>query len=515
MNIVIGSGPSSVFCALALLKKGESVTMIDSGLTLEAERAQAVDVAQFQSKAEWEDSFLSMIRDKSDPSVGGLPKKLVYGSDYPFRSPDADVRTTYSECESLTSYALGGLSNVWGANVLPLLRAETAEWPVTTDTLWPFYKEVSRHIPICADHDDLTDLFGDCFSHYETLPKSRQISSMFSSLQRHREKLQKVGVHFGASRLAVRAAGCDACGMCLYGCPRRLIYSSADSMGLLRSFPGFSYRPGLLAQQVEESGLGVRILVKTIKDGDKEWLVGDKVYVGCGPISSTALMLASFGKVNEEVRLKDSQYFLSPFLLFRGTRDVTTEPAHTLSQAIVEIIDPSVCERSIHLLFYSYNDMYLRAIQKLCGSLYGIARPLVNKALGHVMVVQGYLHSDCSGTLGLSWKGPSELSLVGYSNPNTKRYVSKALWLLMKKSRAFGGVPFVPLNHVAPIGKSYHLGGSFPMSVSPSGWQSDPLGRIKGLKRVHVVDASVLPAVPAQNTTFTVMANAYRIGAES
>ena len=159
--------------------------------------------------------------------------------------------------------------------------------------------------------------------------------------------------------------------------------------------------------------------------------------------------------------------------------------------------------------------MYLRAIRKLFGSAYTIARPVVNKALGHVMVVQGYLHSDCSGALGLSWKSSSDLSLVGYSNPHTKRYVSNALWLLMKNSRAFGGVPFVPLNQTAPIGKSYHLGASFPMSVSPSGWQSDPLGRIKGLKRVHVVDASVLPAVPAQNTTFTVMANAYRIGAES
>lgn len=161
--------------------------MIDAGLTLEAERAQAVDVAQSQPKEEWGDSFLSMIRDNSDPSVGGLPKKLIYGSDYPFRSPQSDLKTTYSACESLMSYALGGLSNVWGANVLPLLRSETAEWPVTADTLRPFYKEVSRHLPISADHDDLTELFGDCFSHYETLPKSRQISSMFSSLERHRK----------------------------------------------------------------------------------------------------------------------------------------------------------------------------------------------------------------------------------------------------------------------------------------------------------------------------------------
>jgi choline dehydrogenase-like flavoprotein len=32
------------------------------------------------------------------------------------------------------------------------------------------------------------------------------------------------------------------------------------------------------------------------------------------------------------------------------------------------------------------------------------------------------------------------------------------------------------------------------------------------LHRVHVVDASVLPSVPATTITYTIMANAHRIG---
>jgi ferredoxin len=489
--------------------------MLDSGLTLESEREEAVHVAQSQHKTEWSESFLSMIRENSDPNVGGLPKKLIYGSDYPFRSQDADLKISFSKCESLTSYALGGLSNVWGANILPLLRTETTDWPVTTETLWPFYKEVSRYIPVCADNDDLTDLFGDCFSSFQTLPKSRQTISLISSLRKARGKLRDNGVYFGSSRLAVRASECDPCGLCLYGCPRRLIYSSADSIGLLQSFPGFVYRHGVLAQQVKEGEFEAKVLVKSIKDGAHEWVSCSKVYVGCGPIGSTALMLASLGQEGEEIRLKDSQYFLTPFVLFRGVQKVTSEPLNTLAQAIVEVLNPSVCDRSIHLLFYSYNDMYLRAVQKLCGAFFSPLRPVIDRALGHMMVLQGYLHSDCSGTLGVSWQCSNQLSLVGYPNVNTRRYVANVLSLLRKNLRAFGGVPLSLLNTIAPIGKSYHLGGSFPMNATPSGWQSDSLGRVKGLKRVHVVDASVLPAVPAQNTTFSVMANAYRIGTES
>ena len=38
------------------------------------------------------------------------------------------------------------------------------------------------------------------------------------------------------------------------------------------------------------------------------------------------------------------------------------------------------------------------------------------------------------------------------------------------------------------------------------------LGRPAGFKRVYVVDSTVFPSIPATTITFTVMANAHRIG---
>ena len=61
-------------------------------------------------------------------------------------------------------------------------------------------------------------------------------------------------------------------------------------------------------------------------------------------------------------------------------------------------------------------------------------------------------------------------------------------------------------------GRGFHTGCSFPMSAAPKGFESDLLGRVAGLKRVHIVDSSVLPSIPATTITFTVMANAHRIG---
>ena len=49
------------------------------------------------------------------------------------------------------------------------------------------------------------------------------------------------------------------------------------------------------------------------------------------------------------------------------------------------------------------------------------------------------------------------------------------------------------------------------MSTAPTGNETDALGRPVGLSRVHAVDASVLPSIPASTITYSAMVNAARI----
>jgi choline dehydrogenase-like flavoprotein len=44
--------------------------------------------------------------------------------------------------------------------------------------------------------------------------------------------------------------------------------------------------------------------------------------------------------------------------------------------------------------------------------------------------------------------------------------------------------------------------------------ETDVFGRLPGWKRVHLVDASVFPSIPATTITLTAMANAHRIASE-
>ena len=50
------------------------------------------------------------------------------------------------------------------------------------------------------------------------------------------------------------------------------------------------------------------------------------------------------------------------------------------------------------------------------------------------------------------------------------------------------------------------------MTRDPGVLQTDRDGRLHGTRRVHVVDGAALTSLPAQNSTYTIMANAHRIG---
>ena len=72
------------------------------------------------------------------------------------------------------------------------------------------------------------------------------------------------------------------------------------------------------------------------------------------------------------------------------------------------------------------------------------------------------------------------------------------------------------LNKILRAGQSYHCGGTLPMQKKKTkNLSTDLLGRPKNFKRIHCIDASVLPSIPATTITLSVMANAYRIGSES
>ena len=85
MFYIIGSGPAGIASAVALIKNGYKVTMLDAGLALEPERADIINTLSKLDKSYWDNKSIKIIKSNMSPSLSGLDIKYNYGSDYPYK----------------------------------------------------------------------------------------------------------------------------------------------------------------------------------------------------------------------------------------------------------------------------------------------------------------------------------------------------------------------------------------------------------------------------------------------
>ena len=240
------------------------------------------------------------------------------------------------------------------------------------------------------------------------------------------------------------------------------------------------------------------------------------MFLGAGAISSTAILMRSLGLYDREVRFSDSQYYTvsdaaSALRPARQPRNCY----HTLSQGFIEIFDKTISPFGLHLQVYSYNDH----LDQILDHKLGVLKYLFpkNLLLGRFLLVQGYLHSDHSSAIvgRLRREGGEDVfDLSELLNPETRPKIAQVLGKLTRHALSLGAAPLAPLLQVQEAGRGFHTGGSFPMAVDPGPGQTDRLGRPHRASRIHVVDATVFPTIPATTITLTVMANAHRIAGQ-
>lgn len=521
MIYVIGSGPSGVSCASALVKKGLMVTMLDAGVDLEQDHRAAVNRLRNLPYESWDSQTIQQFTQDTKSNISGIPMKKTYGSDFPFQKVDDFFQLHTQGTDCFPTLAKGGFSNIWGANVLPYRAEDIGDWPISISNLEEHYRAVFKLMDLAAKPDDLTDLFPTYTNQFQSLNEGVQAKSFLNDLTQNRKPLRSDGFFFGHSRLAVRAydssdgPGCVYCGLCMYGCPHELIYNSSVTLKKLMQFQNFQYRDGVAVIRLTESKDGVTISGQSLTRADHFEFKAERVYLACGPISTSRILLESMDQHHLSVTLKDSQYFLIPCLRFHGNAKVQQERLHTLSQVYLELIDRKLSPHTIHLQCYMFNDLYLKAIKNLLGPTYVLFQRLAGSILSRLTVIQGYLHSSHSSEIKL-WlektkEGKTRTMVKASLNQETKQMVSKILKKIWKHKNHFKMIPLTPFVNMAKPGRGYHSGGSFPMRLKPTRLESDLLGRPYGFERVHAVDSTIFPSIPATTITLTSMANAHRI----
>jgi len=521
MWYVVGSGPAGISCAQGLVAAGRQVTILDSGVQPEAETHKACANLTDLNPADWTPAATAFLREGMKAGSSGIPIKMSYGSDFPYRQVPGAPSITYDGAFTRPSYARGGLSTVWGGAVLPYRQADIQDWPITIADLEPGYRAVLGMMPFSAREDDLEEFFPLYADRYDSLPMSRQATALLAGLEGRRAKLKAHGIHFGASRLTVQANDshgkprCVQCGLCLYGCPYGLIYSTAQTLSTLASTGQVHYKPGVTVQSVEETGSGVLIRGTDLHEKSVQFDAG-RVFLAAGNMNTTVILLRSLKQFDVPVPIRDSPYFVVPLLRLRGTADVVRERLHTLSQLFFEVIDSAISPHTIHLQTYTYNDLYPQPIVAKLGPLRK-AFPM-ESFLGRLLLLNGHFHSfhsaAISATLRRGGQGDT-LQIQAAPNPDTEGRLHALIGKFMKLIGETGFAPLSSMRQLAMPLRSFHFGGSFPMNVSPGALETDTLGRPGGMKRVHAVDSTILPSIAATTITLTVMANAYCIASRS
>lgn len=487
MNLVVGSGPSGVAAASALLDRGESVVMLDIGRELERVPPRPEEPGD-------------------DPA-----RKLVFGSSYPYLS-DREAGLVQKGTKCLSSGGKGGLSAVWGASVLPFPEDEL-DWPFPAADLRPHYAKTAALLGIAGAVDGLAGKFPYYAPPLPPLKPSLQAQAVLSGLGARETALKAAGVSFGRARHAVDPAACEYDGTCLTGCARNAIWSAARTVEALKARAGFEYHGGVRALSIEDRPEGVRLHVA--REGRSRTIFDARAaYLACGPLATTRLVCGSYGAPAEGLPLLSQPYFVLPLLLDRDVPGAPEERLHTLAQLYLELEDKGVSKHLVHLQIYGHNEVIADRLENAASWAGPFAGAIQRHFAPRLLAIQGYLHSDEGVPVKITAQGRGEdcaLTVRAGDASATKAAVRRVAAKLSRHSRDLGFHALSFMLKTGLPGEGNHAGGSFPMTASPGPWQTDPQGRLHGHERVRLVDSSVLPSIPASTFTYAVMANASRI----
>ncbi|WP_413561321.1 GMC oxidoreductase [Bdellovibrio sp. HCB209] len=505
-NIIVGSGPAAYATVNALLGQGQSFLILDGGLTLSSDRQQIVDRMSNQNPLNWSNKDIADIFPTAKTSKSGVENRNVFGSGYIYTQPENSLKIFNENSEACVSYARGGFSNIWGAAVLPFNKDDLRDWPINYEEMQDAYNRVVKYLHITGNNDQLQTEFP------LQPPYGWKSPSMSLAAKNLREavtlKHKNTGVLWGRARLAVDVFEgqhkCRECGTCLEGCVYGSIFSGGASWGaeLVRDH----YRGGIIVKSFVEHADCVEIVCQDINSNLQETFMAKRLFLAAGAIGSAAIVARSSKLQGKPLRLLDAQYFFLPGLVSKKRTHEKYQRRFTLADLFFEVKSHSALYWT-HFQAYGFNHIFKQAIWQTIPKI--LQRSFVEKFLQERFVLfQGFMNSEYSAEMSMT---------VSDGSIHFKREKGMQIWKMyaaifrLQRYLGFSCILFFFMSKAVKAARSYHIGGTFPMSKKQDGEYSDQWGRPMGLKKVFLMDASCFPTIPATTYALSVMAHADRV----
>lgn len=507
-NLVVGSGPAGLASAKALQALGQSVELIDVAYDLESDIEQQAESLSHRRFQEWSNDECQKLFPPPVASSSGVERRFHFGSDFPYRIPK-QFRIDAHNCKTEFSHGLGGLGNVWGAAILPYSDRQLNDWPLKQKDLANSYQNVLHYMPASGALDGLDASYPLFLNDVDGLKQNAPTQHFFEKLLSNEVNLKRQGIAYGRARLAVDASdgknGCRYCGRCLDGCAYGAIFNPRLSFQQLER-EGLVIHKGKLVLELKDEANSVIVLAIDVATGERLHLEAERVFLAAGQYATTTILARSLNLIDIPIPIQDSQYFFFPFFSYKGHR---SDIEFTLAEAFMEIENAAVSDETVHLQVYGRNRIIEDQVRSTLPAFF--PRQLV---LDRLYIIQGFLSSKDSGSLQLTLTNAradgNDIRLEGVQNERAMLVARRTQSLIRRVLLKFGLVPPLNLN-VVPPGRSFHTGGSFPMSGTHEVLRSDILGRPAQFRNVHIVDSANFPNIAGSTIAYTIMANADRI----
>jgi choline dehydrogenase-like flavoprotein len=515
--IVIGSGASAVNAAVPIVEAGRSVRMLDVGIR--------------EDKYQVPDGSLGELR-RTDPEqhryllgehfegIGwghtGAGAQLTPPRQFINRDADRLQPIQSSSFFPLHSLAEGGLAGAWGAGAPCFVETDFDGFPVDYRELVPHYNAVAARIGINGDRDDLWPFLGELTALQPAAKVDDNGRTILGRYAKVRDAVNRRGLYLGHPRLAMlteplgRREPTKYWDMDFWSDAGRSVYRPRWTVDELRAHKNFEFRANKLVVSFVEKGDVVEVKARDVKTGALEIHRGRQVVIGAGTIGSTRIVLRSLEAFGKRVPIVCNPHTYMALLNANQLGKPIDESRHSLAQVCL-VHAPAGSNRPFTVgHMYSYRSLLLFRLMKDAPLPHRDGLEIL-RHLSPSFVVLILQHADApTPAKYCELESPEKLTIEYALSRAEQDHIDD---IETDVSASLRRVRCIKMRTVRPgHAASAHFAGTLPMTTKDAPLTTDRDGKLRGTKRVYIVDGSVFPTLPSKGLTFTMMANANRIG---
>lgn len=509
--IIVGTGPAGVHAAWPLAMRGKNITIIDGGreaphiLTSDTlgnfEDIRAHDIDQWK---------LFLGEDCTGIPLSGLLGGLGGGQTSGNRS--YVVRDTplhlplETSAQILQSLAQGGLGAVWGAAGAFLSASELTSMGLPSDEIETHYDIIARRIGISGPSTRT--------SLQPALKLDQHGRAMLEKYQKKMEEFTKIGVSVLQPPSAVLTEDLGGRKKTTYADmdywvdPGKSVYRPQYTLDELRKLPNVQYMGGFIVESIKEEKNSVCVQARSMQDASINTWTAKRIILAAGTVNSARILLASNQKKDVVLPFIGKPHVFIPCLRLSALGKAGDRERVSLCQlvAIEDRLREGLNASCAQL--YSYRSMLLFRILSAIPLPVPLALHAV-RILAPCLIIADLRFPGVRENGSLQLKG-SRLHIAIDDTKDVKEH-AQSIAVIRRALHNLG--LFVSRTMPLPPGSTSHYGGSIPIGEpGEHAFTLDRECRLHGSSNIFVADASVFRILPAKPHTFTIMANANRVG---